>query len=1072
MAANRPDVWFGLAMNRDANDPYTSPVWADWTTGLRKVSGLERGQNFELDQPLAAEPSLLIRDVNEYLNPANPSSPYADLLQPYREACLLAQWPNTPVGGAVNLFNTGTWKGNKEDARDGSFESFATGVRPSWLTAIGATTPLVSTLFPFQGTKSIRYGIGSGATIQGVSWPVACIPGRQYTTSVYVLQDAASTQRISVTDLTAVGDPFAGRTVTNGLGTSFSGAAWTTAGGAAGDYAAGGGSGRIANNTANVNREASISAGNPNQSVYVRFSLPVVPSGAPIVIWVGGRRTDFNNQYMVQLSFNTDTTVTATLLKRVAGVQSTATGTTTSANLSNHTPGAIWNVRFDLTDIGQIGLIWRDGQPPPISSATLVGTDTSLSTGNTCAFMSLRSVGNTDAVTTSISAFYVTAHTFGTTTSTTGSYQRLSVTWTATQPIHTVRLATSGTAVAATVNVDAIQHEQGASASAYTTSGPVIYPVFRNLVEQYPRIWGSAGFEGFVAAPCVDAFAALQAITIKPEYPQAVDDQAPDFYWRLNDGAQALLFADSSGYAAPALAPGTGKSGAGPGIEPGTQITIAGDPGAVGVAFDSNLTSTPPGNTVLGTGPSAGQQTRSPQPITVPPTAGIPWALTGMCWVQLSPAATTQIPLTFQRFGGSGVQYRPLQLRVGPTSIDLQLCTGTVFTTVSYVHAVADGLIHHLAGVVIQDATNTTLNLYVDGVLAATTTVVNATAGGILPLSADSVYVGGSFNVGEAIGVCTGVVTEVSAWTRALSTLDIGTLYTIGLFGFNGETAGGRILRRLTGSGLPGAGRYSGPTRISQNAGSALETNLQPPTWTDRKDLLSDSLETTGAELGGFWVAPDGAVVFESRQDRWLRLSPSFVLGEDTASGEIPYVMDGTKFSLDPLYVYADVQIGRNNGATAQGGTVADIAAAGRRYFPRSVSGSFDFYTDDTAQSMANWIFNTHDQPVLRVDELTVDPASDPVLWPFVLGAEIGQRGTVKRRAKAANAGAGITMSADYFIEKIGVDAIDFDSGEWKYRIELSPINAAPPPGQPTFQPWILGDATYGVLAQTTVLGW
>jgi hypothetical protein len=75
---------------------------------------------------------------------------------------------------------------------------------------------------------------------------------------------------------------------------------------------------------------------------------------------------------------------------------------------------------------------------------------------------------------------------------------------------------------------------------------------------------------------------------------------------------------------------------------------------------------------------------------------------------------------------------------------------------------------------------------------------------------------------------------------------------------------------------------------------------------------------------------------------------------------------------------------------------------------------------------------------------------------------EIGNRYTVARRPKAANNGAGITMLADYFLEKVTHRQVDPELGTWWVDLQLSP---AP------LQPWILGDSTYGVLDTTTVLG-
>ena len=110
---------------------------------------------------------------------------------------------------------------------------------------------------------------------------------------------------------------------------------------------------------------------------------------------------------------------------------------------------------------------------------------------------------------------------------------------------------------------------------------------------------------------------------------------------------------------------------------------------------------------------------------------------------------------------------------------------------------------------------------------------------------------------------------------------------------------------------------------------------------------------------------------------------------------------------------------------------------------------------------------------MIRAVTIEIDPVGYPALWPTMLGLEIGRRVRVIRRAKAANSGAGLTITHDFFVEKIGIPEIDMKACTWKYKVQLSPINAgSSAQGAPTMQPWILEDTTYGVLDSTTVLGW
>lgn len=1072
----RPDLWFGVALNAEPNDANTSPVWSDYTDDFMKAENYDRGRDFELDQGMSSAPKLEIRDVNEDFNPENPGSPHVNLIQPYRPACLLAQWPRQAdiTGGAVNLFNTSAWRGNKVDPMDGSFESFAAGgSKPNWAGTVGtAANFVIDTGSPFQGGKDLAWTVAATTGQQGVSWPVACIPGRQYTASAYVRQTTASTQRISVSDQVVGSDPF-NTTNANGWGTDRTGRAWAPLAGAAALFSTSNLAATIAADLASNDRSIVIDTGALDHTLTLRLIAPdpatvgatSVTSGAVV------RVTDSSNHIDPLVIWRADGTVGLATFKRVAGVRSTvvaevATGWQYSAGqefvllVSTLTLGTTVNVN---------SMVWPIVKPQPVNyHNTGTATDAVL-LGGTKAGFSVR-VESTSGVTfpypVRAAVFNAVGYVHGSTTAATGAYNRVSVTFTATQPQHRVQLATTGTAAAGTVFLDALQHEQGAAASAYTTSGPGIYPVFRNSLERFPRSYSSAGFEAFVSPPCVDAMAALSAIVIETEYAQAVLDSGPDFFWRLNDGTETQLFADTSGNGGPPLGFVVSKFGAGTAPEPGVAMGITGDPDGTGVTFaPGNTVSDTSQGTILGVGRAGGGIDAG---ITIPTTGSRPWAATMSCWMR--PAS--RVPFDADPLRITGRQ-RSFILRVGTTSVQGFFAIPGVAPSglAEVVGNIWDGGLHHLVLSVAQDAVNTTLTLWVDGV-SNTGSFATSLIGGITTSVLDSVQVGGAISEYShlAQSPVDGDISDCAVWSRALSNTEVQALYTAGSTAFNGETTGARILRRLS-----APGRYNGPLRISQQGVSpdALQTPLQPASWSGQKDLLSDSQETSTAEQGTFWCAPDGAIVFEDRGDRWLRLAADLVFGEDTASGEIPYLMDGLEFDFDSMYVFANVQVGRNNGVTATGGTIGDIAKARRRYFPRAAGGSFDFYNDSLPQSMAHWIFYSHNQPMVRVAALEIDPVANPLLWPVVLQLEIGRRVTFKRRSKAANNGAGITMSDDYFVEKISIPAIDNEACVWRYKVQLSPINAGgSAQGQPTMQPWILGNAAYGQLGLTTVLGW
>jgi len=469
----------------------------------------------------------------------------------------------------------------------------------------------------------------------------------------------------------------------------------------------------------------------------------------------------------------------------------------------------------------------------------------------------------------------------------------------------------------------------------------------------------------------------------------------------------------------------------------------------------------------------------------LPAVIGTSWGITMAAWAQLDQGATGGYVITamgpsnanFLGFPGTyihfGMDYIPTAggtiemfyqvSNVGGISFG---STGAVVTG-----AIVDYGLHLLVGTITQvSGGNTTVNLYLDGVQVATTTVTTASLGGVLPQPAVMCLVGGADDKTGAISSeFKGNIAFPAAWNRVLSSSEITSLWTAGGLGDSGELAGVRVARHL-GSGV---GNYAGPTRIS--AGSSV---MGPPSYQGSIKLLPDIQNTVIAEGGCLWAAQDGAIVFEGRQDRWLRLAPVATFGENQAGGEIPYEPD---FSLaqDPQYIFADVQVSQSNGPTAIGGRSADIITASNRFFGKPYAATVDLLNVADVQSLADWTFYTHNRPLTRAAVLTITPAravgtslTTAGTWAQAFSLEIGQRVRATRRASAGNSGAGVTVTLDYFVEAVTYDDFNPDTGEFTARYLLSPIGSATSGTGVTFQPWILGDATLGVLGSTTVLGW
>lgn len=1065
MAATLPKTtqprWFCGISFTDPNDPSAVKVWKDFTTQLRGVSGVARGGAvYELGQSVAGQPKFYLRDVNEDLNPDNPSSPYAGNILPYRPISWMGTWPQV----AGNLLNTGAWR----VPFDPSFEASTVGAQPAWISVLGGTAPVVGTTTPRAGSRDLTWATAAVATIQGVGiGPALTMPGTQYTASAYVRQSTASTQAIAVGGL-AVGVDAFNRTVANGWGTADVGGAWTATGGAAGDYAvapgtlSARGTGSHTLTSVNVARMTTVGVNAVDADVTAIVSSPALAVGAAIRQGLVLRWTASSDFYRASVDFNTDSTMTLTVWKRVAGTE-TSLGTTTLA--STYTAGAQFGLRFRATGTTLQAWCWPVASNRPALANVTVTNESSITAAGQVGCWSRLETGNTNGTTTlPYRYFNATGTILGSTTTATGAYNRVSVTFTATDIQHTLYVRTVGTALAGTTLLDDVQMEEGASASAFTQTGPVVYPVFNGTCERYERTWPSSGFEGEALITAVDNLAALNAISIGTEYHAAVFATNPDFYWPLDDGLADSTFIDRSGNAQPSLQPLVSKYGAGTAPAPGAAMDITGDPGGTGVTFtpDTVPTSFTQKATILAAGwaNSGG--------ITYPPVVTGTWSATMACWMRTD-ATFFEAFVTAAYTNPATAKVGNLDMRMKNTGVVEFDYVGSVAGTSAGTKTINDNLPHLLVGTITQNTGgNTTIKVYVDGVLDTTTTVATSTLGAQAnPWSL--VQVGGEYDGSFMSDVVQGSVAHVSLWNRELSSTEITSLWTAGGLGDSGELAGVRVARHLGSS----VGSYAGPTRIS--FGSSV---MGPPSYQGSIRLLPDTQNTAVAEGGCLWAAQDGAIVFEGRQDRWLRLAPVATFGENQAGGEIPYEPD---FSLaqDPQYIFADVQITRANGSTAVGGRNADIIAASNRFFGKPYAATVDLLNDADVQSLADWTFYTHNRPLTRAAVLTITPAravgtslTTAGTWAQAFSLEIGQRVRATRRASAGNSGAGVTVTLDYFIEAVTYDDFNPDTGEFTARYLLSPVGAATSGTGVTFQPWILGDATLGVLGSTTVLGW
>lgn len=235
--------------------------------------------------------------------------------------------------------------------------------------------------------RAVKRPPGGGAPIVRDGW----IRGIEHRVVVdrlwetdFVLEDAPYVETII--------DTFS-RTEVNGWGITDSLKTWAVSGGTLADHSVTAGKGRQANPVTNSLHSGLVILDGPNQSISADVTIPVVPTGAGITLWVAGRAASISTYYTVQLGIAVTTGAAAlTLYRRVGGTLSSSLASTPAGT---HSAGNTW--RIQLETLGSVirAKAWRPGiDVEPGWQAT--ATDTTITTGNQCGVLSRRETGNTN----------------------------------------------------------------------------------------------------------------------------------------------------------------------------------------------------------------------------------------------------------------------------------------------------------------------------------------------------------------------------------------------------------------------------------------------------------------------------------------------------------------------------------------------------------------------------------------------------------------------------------------------------------------------------------------------------
>jgi hypothetical protein len=610
--------------------------------------------------------------------------------------------------------------------------------------------------------------------------------------------------------------------------------------------------------------------------------------------------------------------------------------------------------------------------------------------------------------------------------STTGVWQRLTAAYTATGATQTLTLIGAGNATP-TYHVDGVQVELATTAGTWTAGGPTLYRLHTGYIERYPQEWRDQGMWGLRPLETVDALAMLSQTVIRQSYASAV----------LADGPSVVLPYDDQSAPQRVVRPDGGTTAVGYWHAGNSQ-------GSVQYAGNSWLDGTPTiavvqqnadpavsANSAFITyaGTRGGAMSISPQAFTlevwvqftsgtvffgagsVPPGENVDTAATGPAYRVGWATSAGRLVLTYNDPNGGSMP----AFGIGDNA--------------AY-NGYPDLRWHYLA---IRFPGGSTVQSMVDGVVGGQPSMGFTPSAGV---ALTNFYLDATTYFGDPISQMSAA--WMAAYPYALTEAQLRAHYRRGI-GYREELTGTRAERLL-------AQYWAAPVDVTGPG----TVPMSPDHDYDGRTMLDVLTEISSTEGGLTYARGDGTVTVEDRDHRYRQQTAQWVFGERQDLGEYPYT--DLAYDYDPTYVYSEAQVDRPGGPVYSTVDPAALDAYGQRIFSKTLYTSQDWYAQQASLAYAT----RYGTPRLRVQTIELDPASNPALWPVVLGVEVSQRVTVRRRTAA-----GVTIAGDFHIERVDHAVTGGDSWSWRTTLQLSPVFV------PTA--WILGDSTYGVLGSTTV---
>lgn len=255
-----------------------------------------------------------------------------------------------------------------------------------------------------------------------------------------------------------------------------------------------------------------------------------------------------------------------------------------------------------------------------------------------------------------------------------------------------------------------------------------------------------------------------------------------------------------------------------------------------------------------------------------------------------------------------------------------------------------------------------------------------------------------------------------------------------------GDTVAARIARILDRVGWPDSARDLDPVA----ANTLQASTLAAAAW-------ADILLAADSDAGYVWFDRNGRLVWRTRGAIAAAPSLTFSSSATTSGKEFAAVT----ITRDVAQVYNSVSLARKDGTAV---TVEDVDAQATIGQVRAYSRSdLECETDGNVADVASWIVGTNAELLTRVEEIRVRPPADTDLlsaaeWWELLRLELG---TVVRVVHATPDG-----------RDVDVEAV-VRGLEWEASVRSFDLKVSLQTQNPTYELFVLDDATRGVLAGT-----